>query len=161
MSQQHADPVNARRTRPFVEDSYGIPDDDTGMLPWSHVVERLIPLRNYWLSTTRPDGRPHAMPVWGVWVDGYLHFGGGRGTRKAKNLARNPHVSIHTEDGDDVVIIEGIVEEVVDADAQVRIDDAYEEKYDMRHGTPVWRVRPVRVFAWTSFPGDTTCWRFA
>jgi hypothetical protein len=151
---------NARRTRPYIEDSYGIPEDDSGMLDWSHVAQRMTPPRNYWLNTVTPDGRPHAMPVWGVWVDDHLHFGGGRGTRKAKNLERNPRVSIHLEDGWDVVIIEGVVQEVLDEDLQTRLDDAYEAKYDMRHGTPVWRVIPDRVFAWTSFPSDVTCWRF-
>lgn len=152
--------IDARRTRPHVEDSYGIPEDDSGMLSWEHVVERMIPPRNYWLSTVTPDGRPHAMPVWGVWVDNRIHFGGGRGTRKAKNLAVNPNVSIHLEDGWDVVIIEGVAEEVLDTELQERLDDAYEEKYGIRHGTPVWQVRPIRVFAWTNFPADTTTWRF-
>jgi nitroimidazol reductase NimA-like FMN-containing flavoprotein (pyridoxamine 5'-phosphate oxidase superfamily) len=143
-----------------VEDSYGIPESDSGMLSWDHVVQRVTPSRNYWLATVWPGGRPHTLPVWGVWVDGRLHFGGGRGTRKAKNLVANPHVSIHLEDGNDVVIIEGTAEEVCDPDLQERLDDAYEAKYGIRHGTPVWRVNPARVFAWTNFPVDTTCWRF-
>jgi nitroimidazol reductase NimA-like FMN-containing flavoprotein (pyridoxamine 5'-phosphate oxidase superfamily) len=149
-----------KRTRPFVEDSYGIPEHDNGMLAWDHVIDRMTSPRNYWLSTVSPDGRPHAMPVWGVWMDDHLHFGGGRGTRKAKNLAVNPQVSIHLEDGWDVVIIEGTVEEVLDEDTQTRLDDLYEAKYGIRHGTPVWRVMPRRVFAWTDFPNDATCWRF-
>jgi hypothetical protein len=148
------------RTRPYIEDSYGIPEDESGMLDWNHVVDRLVPSRNYWLATVTPDGRPHSRPVWGVWLDDHLHFGGGRGTRKAKNLEVNPKVSIHLEDGWDVVIIEGTAIEVLDDDLQTRLDDVYEEKYDMRHGTPVWRVLPDRIFAWTDFPNDTTCWRF-
>lgn len=149
-----------RRTRPFVEDSYGIPESDSGMLTWDHVARRVAPARHYWLNTVTPDGRPHAMPVWGVWLDDHLHFGGGRGTRKAKNLAVDPRVSIHLEDGLDVVIIDGRVGEVLDVETQTRLDDVYQEKYGMRHGTPVWRVVPTRVFAWTDFPNDTTCWRF-
>ncbi len=34
---------------------------------------RQIP--NYWICTTRPDGRPHSIPVWGFWLDGGLYFG--------------------------------------------------------------------------------------
>jgi hypothetical protein len=151
---------SVQRTRPYVEDSYGIPEHDSGMLNWEHVVQRVAPSRNYWLSTVTPDGRPHARPVWGVWLDDHLHFGGGRGTRKAKNLDADPRVSIHLEDGWDVVIIEGRAEEVLDTELQTRLDDVYEEKYGMRHGTPVWRVVPSRVFAWSDFPNDTTCWRF-
>ena len=48
----------------------------------------------------------------------------------------------------------------VDAGMLDRLDDAYEAKYGIRHGTPVWRVDPLRVFAWTDFPADATCWRF-
>lgn len=161
MSESNSPAGAVERTRPYVEDSYGIPADDAGMLDWEHVSARMAPARNYWLSTVTPDGRPHAMPVWGVWLDDFIHFGGGRGTRKAKNLARNPRVSIHLEDGWDVVIIEGVAEEVLDEALQVRLDDAYEEKYGIRHGTPVWRVSPKRVFAWTDFPVDTTRWVFA
>ena len=161
MSRMSIEPRDVRRTRPFIEDSYGIPEHRSGMLDWDHVVRRVAPSRYYWLSTVSPDGRPHAMPVWGVWLDDYLHFGGGRGTRKAKNLGVNRRVSIHLEDGWDVVIIEGVAEEVHDADLQTRLDDVYEEKYGIRHGTPVWRVEPDRVFAWTDFPNDTTCWRYA
>ncbi len=149
-----------RRTRPYIEDSYGIPEDFSGMLDWDHVESRVAPARNYWLATVTRDGRPHARPVWGVWLDGSLHFGGGRRTRKAENLERDPRVSIHLEDGWDVVIIEGRAEEVLDPETQERLDDVYEAKYGMRHGTPVWRVVPSKVFAWTNFPVDTTCWRF-
>jgi hypothetical protein len=161
MSNAESTATSAQRMRPYIEDSYGIPEDESGMLSWEHVVERVAPSRNYWLATVRPDGRPHTMPVWGVWVDDHLHFGGGRGTRKAKNLATNPNVSVHLEDGWDVVIIEGVAEEVLDAALQERLDDAYEAKYGMRHGTPVWRVIPQRIFAWTNFPADTTTWRFS
>jgi hypothetical protein len=96
------------------------------MLPWSHVRERMSVARNYWLATVRPDGRPHSVPVWGVWVEDSLHFGGGRSTRKARNLAANPNVVAHSESGEDVVILEGVAEEVTDPALQERIDDAYE-----------------------------------
>ncbi len=75
------------RSRPYIRD-YGIPESEEGMLPWSHVVERLPGPRNYWVSTTRPDGRPHATPVWGVWVDNTLYFGGGPDTRRSRNANR-------------------------------------------------------------------------
>jgi hypothetical protein len=40
------------------------------LLPWSHAVERLEKAINYWVCIMRPDGRPHAVPVWGMWVEG-------------------------------------------------------------------------------------------
>ena len=149
-----------RVSRPEIPESYGIPRGKEGMLPWSHVRERMSVARNYWLATVRPDGRPHSVPVWGVWVEDRLHFGGGRSTRKARNLAANPNVVAHSESGGDVVILEGVVEEVIDPALQERIDDAYEAKYGVRHGTPVWVLKPRVIHAWSCFPADATRWVF-
>ena len=33
------------------------------------------------LATTRPDGRPHLMPVIGIWIDGAMHVVAGRGRK--------------------------------------------------------------------------------
>jgi hypothetical protein len=38
-----------------------------GHIPWRHVDAQLHALRSLWVSTTRPDGRPHAVPVWFAW----------------------------------------------------------------------------------------------
>jgi Pyridoxamine 5'-phosphate oxidase len=76
-------------------------------LPWRHAAEKLASSRNYWICTTRPDGRPHAIPVWGFWIDDALYFGTARSTRKARNLAHNSAAVVHLESGDDVVIVEG------------------------------------------------------
>jgi hypothetical protein len=152
-----------RPSRPDIE-GYGIPGTAEGLLPWSHATERLAAARNYWVSTTRPDGRPHAVPVWGVWVDETLFHGGGPATRKARNLASNPHVSVHLESGDEVVIVEGVVDKLTDDNADPdllrRVDDAYEAKYGMRHGTPVWALRPRVAFGWTEYPTTVTRWTF-
>src|SRR5437660_10815397 len=83
-------------------------------LPWSHARERLTGSRNYWICTVRPDGRPHSIPVWGFWLDDALYFGTSKTTRKARNLAHNPAVSVHLESGDDVIILEGTAVEVSD-----------------------------------------------
>lgn len=155
--------MEPKRSRPHIP-GYGIPESAEGMLPWGHVVERLATPRNYWVSTTRPDGRPHATPVWAVWVEETLYFGGGPDTRRSRNLDANPHLVIHLESGDDVVIIEGVAEKFTEANADpallTRIDDAYEAKYGIRHGTPVWAVHPQVVFAWTSYPTTVTRWTF-
>ena len=141
-------------------ESYGVPKGEEGLLPWGHVSGRMIAARNYWLSTVGPDGRPHSVPVWGVWVDETFHFGGGRSTRKARNLTANPNVVAHSENGEDVVILQGVAEEVTDPSLQERLDDAYEAKYGVRHGTPVWALKPRVVHAWSRFPEDATRWVF-
>jgi len=149
-------------SRPYIPD-YGIPTSIEGTLPWSHVGERMEQSRNYWVGTVRPDGRPHVVPVWGVWVEGTLYFGGGPDTRWSRNLAANPQVAMHLESGDDVVILEGEVERITDPAHPMasRIDDAYEAKYQMRHGLPVWVLRPQVAFAWSKFPDNATRWLFS
>ena len=71
MSDASQVPVNPepQRSRPAIHPSYGIPTDESGMLSWSWVTERLENEPLVWMATTRPDGRPHAKPVWGVYVD--------------------------------------------------------------------------------------------
>jgi hypothetical protein len=118
--------------------------------------------RNYWVGTIGLDGRPHVVPVWGVWLDETLYFGGGPDTRWSRNLAVNPQVAVHLESGDDVVIQEGRVERITDPQHPLvtAIDDAYEAKYQMRHGIPFWILRPRLVFAWSKFPDNATRWVF-
>ena len=139
-----------------------------GPLAWSHAEERLEGARNYWIATTRPDGRPHAAPVWGVWVGGSLYFGTGRGSVKGRNLSRSPELVVHLESADDLVIIEGEVEEVRDRASFEAIDGAYRAKYGMGvleagdEGAVWYVVRPKKAHAWleVDFPNTATRWRF-
>ena len=69
---------------------YGVPETEEGVLDWSWAVERLEPALNYWFATTRPDGRPHAMPAWAVWLSRQHYCGSGstfRFTNKRRALA--------------------------------------------------------------------------
>jgi pyridoxine/pyridoxamine 5'-phosphate oxidase len=138
-------------------------------LAWRHAEDRLTRSHNYWLCTTRGDGRPHAMPVWGMWLDGAFYFGTGTTTQKARNMARNPAVSVHLESGDDVVIIEGTVEPLALSDKPVvqRLDAVSRSKYKMplmvSNESRLYRVVPRVAFAWTEkdFPKNATRWEFA
>lgn len=115
-----------------------------------------------------PDGRPHSIRVWGFWVDGALFFGTARASRKARNLAQNPAVSIHLESGDDVIILEGNAVEVdlTDKSKLQPLDAASRVKYKMPlMATPevvLYSVRPRVVLAWTenNFPNNATRWEF-
>jgi hypothetical protein len=152
----------AQVSRPYIAHAeYGVPKTIKGTLPWSHAVERLEKAHNYWIGTAQ-DGKPHSMPVWGIWLDDTLYFGGGPQTRWSRNLAENPRVAVHLDSGDDVVILEGVVGRIEDpADPRLtRIDDAYEVKYKLRHGIPLWVLRPQVVFAWSKFPDNMTRWKF-
>src|SRR5205807_4113838 len=109
---------------------YGLKKDKK-YLPWSHAEERLAKSRNYWICKARHDGRPHSIPVWGLWLEGALYFGTARASRKAGNLAHKPAVSVHLESGDDVVILEGEVVEVSDQSMFKKLDAASRAKYKM------------------------------
>jgi general stress protein 26 len=129
------------------------------MVEWSWVAEKLENARNYWLSTTYPDGRPHTVPSWGAWIAGRLYFGGGPNTRHARNLETNPHIVVHLESGDQVVILEGVAEKATDAppDIVAQVTATYVAKYNMPEA-PNYMVIPRKVFAWTTYP--TTVTRF-
>lgn len=158
--------VDAIVDRPWMPAGYGIQTSPDGMLEWEEVETRLKNSRNYWVCTTRPDRRPHAMPVWGIWLDGALHFGTDRDSRKGRNLAANPAVAVHLESGDDVVILEGNVSEATDTATLERYADAYEAKYQWRPdatpGQGPFVLRPRVVMAWRErdFPTSPTRWRF-
>lgn len=141
---------------------YGIPEQVEGTLPWEYVVERLNESRNYWIATAHPDGTPHAVPVWGVWLDGTLYFGGGPQTRWSRNLEANPRVVVHLDDSEHAVILQGTVTRIADPAHPLvaRLDAAYLARYGMEHGVPFWVFRPHTAFAWTRFPDDATRWTF-
>ena len=153
---------------------YGIPASDDGLVPWSHARERLERARHYWLATVRPDGRPHAVPTWGVWIDGAFYTEGGG--RKVRNLQANPHVVVHLESGEDVVIVEGLAAELSRPARALfaRLDAAYAAKYGYKPSDTLaaptdvpypqgglFVVRPHVVFAWRRFPADATRFLFA
>src|SRR5213593_2186245 len=58
-------------------------------LSWAWAVKRLSGARNYWLATVRGDGRPHVMPVWGIWFENAFYFSTGPRSRKARNIEKN------------------------------------------------------------------------
>ena len=156
--------------RPIMPADYGIqpPDKASGLLSWAEAGRKIAAAHNYWVSTTRPDGRPHAMPVWGVWVRETLLFSTGRASRKGRNLAQQPYVVVHLESGDDVVILEGIVQEALDPQLLAEFVDAYDAKYKVRPDTTdpnkvTYALRPQVALAWleSDFVGGATRWQFA
>ncbi len=148
---------------------YGILDADsgTGLLPWSWATERLANARNYWMATTRPDGNPHAMPVWGVWLDDAFYFSTGTQSRKARNLVANPRCAIGCELGDDQLVLEGVAELVTVRILRDSFAKAYGKKYEWDtdgFDEPIYAVRPTAVFGFTTaadqFVASATRWIF-
>jgi hypothetical protein len=72
-------------------------DGEAPASPWALANERLANPekgRTYWLATVRPDGRPHVMPLIGLWFEDAFYFLTGDGTRKGRNLAGDPRCVI-------------------------------------------------------------------
>lgn len=153
-----------------VVEGYGLSDApaDGTALAWSTIVEWLVGSRNYWVCTTRPDGRPHAIPVWGLWLADTLWFSTDPGSYKARNLAANPEVVVHLESGDEVCVLEGAVRRVESAELPVSFVDAYEGKYEFRMDLTnanygLYQLAPRVALTWTEadFPTTATRWTFA
>ena len=52
------------------------------LLPWEWAEQRLRKSHNYWITTAKPDGTPHTMVVWGLWLE--EHSGSARAVSRAK-----------------------------------------------------------------------------
>ena len=155
--------------RPEMPKSYGLkgPRSGSGLIRWLQASAQLTQARNYWVCTVRADGRPHAMPVWGVWLEDRLFFSTSRASQKGRNLARDSRVVVHLESGDEVVILEGVAEEVMDVGRLTRFAEAYDAKYHFRpdihnRDDVTYAVRPQAAFGWLEkdFPGGATRWKF-
>ena len=150
-----------RAEAPRMPRGYGVPTDGSGgeLLPWSWAEEQLTEARNYWICSTRADGRPHAVPVWGVWFDGAVWFGTNPSSTKGRNMARDPRIVVHLESGDGVVILEGEVE-LPDVLPE-RVAEAYEQKYGHRVER-LFALRPRVAQTWTEqdFARNATRWVF-
>jgi hypothetical protein len=81
--------------------------------------------RTTWLSTVNEDGSPHVTAVGALWVDGAFWFQTGTGTRKGRNVARDPRCSIAVSIRDADVVIEGDATRVTEPGAVARIAKAW------------------------------------
>jgi len=162
--QMHAAP---RADKPRMFGGYLEP----AQLPWSWAEHRLAVARNYWIATTRRDGRPHTRPVWGIWMQEAFYFS--TGSLAAANIAHGSEITVHLESGDETVIVEGTVEEVADTSLIASFAQLYAEKYhwDVDAGDRPYRVRLRVAFGWMSdgsgldkgalFHGTATRWTFS
>lgn len=116
---------------------HGFSDPGAEPTPWADGVEVLKRAETYWISTVRPDGRPHVTPLIALWHDDAIWFATGDYERKYKNLAKNPRCIFTTGDshlaGLDVVL-EGEVERVTDEEVLKPVASGFAGKY----GTDTW-----------------------
>ena len=166
-----ADKHDGERSRPNLAlDSLSFTEE---MLTWSFVESRMHAAQNYWIVSAAASGRPHAVPVWGAWLDDVFYFVGAG--RKIRNLRANPQAVVHLESADEVVIIEGSFQEIKRRDEAFlqRLDDDFVRKYETYRpsenldnagssgNVPVrlFAVFPTTVIAWSGFARNATRWR--
>jgi len=167
-------------------DGYGAP-----MIPWEKVDRRLQegftqapktggPDRHTaWVATVRPDDKPHVMAIGVLFVDDAFYFNTGPKTRKARNIARNPHCVITIATNDFDLVVEGTATRIVDHAELQRIADAFKKQgweptvvkggITAKYSAPsaarppwnVYEVKPETIFALaTSEPYGATRWNF-
>jgi general stress protein 26 len=165
-----------------IDPRYGNPAADTPL--WSDIERLLADAQLYWIITVRVDGRPHAVPLVGIWHDDAFAFCTGAEEQKQRNLDANAQVAVTTggmgadgwDSGRDVVV-EGVAVRVTDADALQALADAWFAKYgddwrfevrcheffEVGHsgggdggGARVYRVKPSKVIAFGDEHGQTT-----
>jgi Pyridoxamine 5'-phosphate oxidase len=164
---------------PVTELHTGFSSPDATATPWERAVTHLEQAEIFWLSTVRPDGRPHVTPLIAAWLDGALYFSTGATERKARNLERNPQCAVTTGcnaiGGGIDIVVEGDAVRTTDGSTLQRVADAFTSKY----GAPfvftvgdgvlvgeggealVLQVRPMRAFGFAREPTfGQTRWRF-
>jgi len=90
--------------------------------------DRLKREQNLWVATARPDGRPHLVPIWFVWVGEKAYIFTGARTVKAQNMLANPRASIALESGNSPVIAE-CTAKLVERPFSEALVKAFQEKY--------------------------------
>ena len=158
---------NPRPERPDIPASYGFTASTPHKPPtWDSISERIRTSRNYWICSISSDGHPHALPVWGIWVEGRLYVVTKRASKKGRNLLANPKVAIHLDSGDDVVSFQGTVAEVTDPARLAQVPAVYAAKYKGDQIYPeievVFELLPRVAFTWLerNYHETATRWRF-
>jgi hypothetical protein len=110
---------------------------DEGLPPvdWAAVTEKLDAgsapdpdahnARTKWLATVNEDGTPHVTAVGAIWLDGTFWFQTGAGTRKSRNVERQPRCSVALSIRDADVVIEGDAARVTDPEMVARVAKAW------------------------------------
>lgn len=151
-------------TRPNFPQGYV--DRPTSYLTWDWVAAQLTESKHYWLCSVRPDGRPHVVPRWCVYLDGKIYYDGSPETRHARNLTHNPNVSVHLENGAEAIILEGTAAEAgkPSADLGKRLAQAYKKYKEMGYSPKanswdhggLFVFTPRQCIAWSKFNEDPT-----
>jgi PPOX class probable F420-dependent enzyme len=84
------------------------------------------------IATLLPNGAPHSVPLWVGLEEGRIAFLTGPGSRKARNLGRDPRVALsitHRDSPFAMAQVRGRVAERLEGDAAFEVIDRISHKY--------------------------------
>ena len=150
----------------------GYVDKPRSFLTWEWVAARLTESKHYWLCSVRPaspeapGGRPHVVPRWCVYVDGKIYYDGSPETLHARNIEKNPHVSLHLESGSEAIILEGTAAPAGKPSPEMgrKLSQAYRKYKEMGYAPKpdawdhggLFVFTPRQCIAWSNFTQDPT-----
>lgn len=165
--------------------------DGLGPVAWDAVAAKLaggaaperdaVNARSTWLVTVNADGGPHVTAVGALWLEGAFWFQTGTGTRKQRNVERDPRCTVAVSVSGADIVVEGTAARVTEAGAVARAARAWADQgwpaepdgtgrgitapfNAPSQGPPPWnvyRVEPRSVLvALTEAPGGLTRFRF-
>jgi F420H(2)-dependent biliverdin reductase len=113
---------------------------------------RLSGERNIWIATVRPDGRPHLVPVWFVYVGNNIYVCTEPASVKGKNLGHNSRVALALEGGTHPVICEGTAQFLAQPWPSAVVE-TFRSKYDWditeeTQYTALVEITPARWLEW-------------
>jgi len=145
----------------------GYVDNPVSFLTWDWVAAQLTESLHYWFCSVRPNGHPHVIPRWAVFVDGKVYYDGSPETRHSRNIERNPYVSVHLENGTQAIMLEGTCKPAGKPSPVLgkRLSQEYKKKYkelgyapepDSWDGGGLYVFTPRQCIAWSKFNEDPT-----
>jgi hypothetical protein len=104
-----------------------------------------------WLATTRPEGRPHLVPIWHVWHQGKIYISTGGDSVKMRNIRHQPHVALSLPDAMDVVLVEGIARPAPELNDELAPHFIQKFDWDFREDSEyggLVQVTPAKILTW-------------
>lgn len=151
-------------TRPTFPKGYV--EKPVSFLTWDWVAEQLTESKHYWLCSVRPNGHPHVVPRWGVFLDNKFYYDGSPETRHARNIMENPHVTLNLESGSQAIILEGTVRPAGKPTPELgkKLAQAYKKYKELGYAPKpnswdkggLYVFTPRQCIAWSNFTQNPT-----
>lgn len=157
-------------------DATAMSTDEATIKPWRRARECLEAAPTVWLTTSRPDGRPHVAPLLLAWVDDMPCFATRPTSRKARNLARDGRCVLAVAGHHMDLVVEGTANQITDPATLHLAAGRFREKYQWQltvhdghvhdnalPGPPeycLYTIRPTLAFGYGTDGLTATRWHF-